>query len=437
MTTSAEQRLTTPLWITVLLCLFGLAASGFALYEHVAYTNGLATGPSVCQISAYIDCTKVNTSEWSKFFGLPLGAYGIVFYGILLAASLASLLLGTVSHRDALAFSLLSSAAASTLSVALFAISHFIIGALCIVCVSLYVTNFILFGVAARGAWRGRVREGLSEGVSAIGAFFATTVLLMPARSVNGAMVARIGLVLAVAGMWAASQLPQWLLISLGGQAAGSGNAMVKEAVARWRDAPLNPPVVIDEPAGNADLREGSREAPVSIVEFADFECPGCRRMYPVLHDVLKEHEGQYTFVFKNYPLDSDCNPFITRQFHLNACNAALLTRCAAEQGKLKEAVDFLFTDKTIENREGRPGPEVRDAMVAACATQLGLDGAALRECVVSRRHLKRVQEDINEGQRLGLDSTPSLWVNGRPLKGANPDVLRAVFSDALAPKRR
>ena len=186
-----------------------------------------------------------------------------------------------------------------------------------------------------------------------------------------------------------------------------------------------------------SDYREGDPKAPISIVEFADFECGGCRRMYPVLHDVLREFQGSYYFVFKNYPLDNDCNSFIPQRFHLYSCTAALFTRCAGEQGKLKEAIDLVFTSPLLENPDGLTSPEMRDALSDAAGRQFGLDSEALKECVRSRRYVSKLEDDVKEGHRLGLTSTPSIWVNGRLVKGASPDVLRAIFKSILAQQKR
>lgn len=434
MNSTSEQRLGAIIWFVVILSVFGLAAASVALYEHVVYANGLATEASFCSINAYIDCTKVNTSEWSKIFGLPIGAYGVFFYGTLLGLSLTALFTRFVSKQDALAISFLAGLFASLCSVILLAISHFIIGALCIICVGLYLVNFKLLIVTALGAWRGRVGEGLSRGFDSIMSFLGMTLLLMPGRVPGGAVAARVGLLLIAGLAFVSVNLAGYILESMTGPAMDATRArLAQEAVSRWREAPLDAPLVVDSPPNLADYRAGPVSAPISVVEFADFECAGCRRMYTLLHTVLEEFKGKYTFVFKNYPLDNDCNQFIPQRLHMFACTAALFTRCMGEQGKLKEGIDLVFTSKLIEEPSGLSNPEVRDALSDAAANQLGLDGQALKECVRSRRYVSKIQEDIKEGHRLGLASTPSIWVNGRLVKGATPDALRAIFKAILA----
>lgn len=434
---TSDGRLAPLICLLLLLALVGLAAATFALYEHVVYTNGLATGPSVCSISEYLDCTKVNTSEWSRFFGIPLGAYGVFFYACLIGLLLASLCTKAVSHRDAAAVIFFFSVIASLCSIALLGISHFIIGALCIMCMTLYLVNFLLLGATALGAWRGRFGEGMRAGFDATAHFLGITLLLLPARTSAASALARLGFLLIVAAAVLSVRLPDTMLGYLRSGLPPERDPMVIEQVEAWRSAPVDAPRVVDGAGNQSDLREGPADAPISIVEFADFECPFCRNMYKTLHEVLRSYEGSYTFVFKNFPLDNSCNPSITRQFHLYACTAAHFTRCAGEQGKLKEGIDLVFTDPLLDHPEGISNPQLRDALVQKAAQQLGLDGAALQECIDSKRYAAKIVQDVEEGRRLGLASTPSIWVNGKLLEGMSPEVMRAVFNSILAERKR
>lgn len=437
MTLPGEQRLTPIVLLSLFLAVLGLASAAFALYEHVVYTHGLATGPSVCSISAYLDCTKVNTSEWSTFFGIPLGAYGVFFYSCLIGTNLAALCTKALSRRDAAAVTLFFSAAASLCSIALMGISHFIIGALCIMCMTLYLVNFLLFGVTARGAWKGRWGEGIRAGFDATIHFLGITLLLLPARTAAASALSRVGFLLVVGIGALAVQLPEMILGYLSSGLPPERDPRLKEQVDAWSMASIDAPRVVDGAGSQSDLREGPADAPISIVEFADFECPACRRMYKTLHEVLREYEGRYTFVFKNFPLDNSCNPSINRQFHLYACTAAYFSRCAGEQGKLKEGVDLVFTDPALDEPQGKTNQQVRDTLIQKATEQLGLDATALRECIDSKRYAGKIAQDVEEGQRLGLVSTPSMWVNGRLLESMSPDVMRAVFNSILAERKR
>jgi protein-disulfide isomerase len=99
--------------------------------------------------------------------------------------------------------------------------------------------------------------------------------------------------------------------------------------------------------------------------------------------------------------------------------------------------VDLVFTDPALDEPQGKTNQQVRDALIQKATEQLGLDANALRECIDSKRYAGKIAQDVEEGQRLGLVSTPSMWVNGRLLESMSPDVMRAVFNSILAERKR
>ena len=131
-------------------------------------------------------------------------------------------------------------------------------------------------------------------------------------------------------------------------------------------------------------------------MEFADFECPSCRRAHFVIQDLLREYPGKILYVFKNYPLDHSCNPGIPDEFHLSACYAAEFARCAGEQGRYWDVADYLFTLDAIESHA--PAEKVRESIDKG-VDDLGLDSIAMKECMNSDRHEKKIQLDIRHGE--------------------------------------
>ncbi len=404
-------------------CVLGLLLSAVALYEHVIYSRGLATGPSFCNISSRINCEAVNASEWSVFFGLPIASYGLFFYtallGLLTIARRQDDEVVTASHSVAF----LASFAASFISLALFGISHFIIGALCILCIGLYLINFAMLGMLWVGAFRGRVLAGLVVGVQAIPSF-------LRAACVSGGGSARKSLVgLVLVGLLSAIA-PEAVYSVASRNSATSTKLPTEEAIARWK-AQRVVSVESDFSGGAfSDYSIGAADAPIQIVEFADFECPGCRVLYARMHELLKKYEGKYRFVFRNYPLDQECNPSIKKEFHRYACLAASFTRCAGEQGRFWQALDFVFTDPVMTDE--RTTLDVRGFLVEQASQTLGLDGQAMDECVTSRRYYPKLQRDIEEANRVGLQSTPSVWINGKQVERPTIDTIEGILKDIL-----
>lgn len=143
---------------------------------------------------------------------------------------------------------------------------------------------------------------------------------------------------------------------------------------------------------------KGSPGAAVVLVEFADFQCPACRAARPILEDALKKHDGQARLVFKNFPLS----------IHQYGEKLARAARAAQNQGKFWEMYGALF-----DNQE-RISPPVIDEL----AKGLGLDMAKFQKDMDSEAVADSVSRDRKQGERLDLQSTPTLFINGRLFTG-------------------
>lgn len=163
--------------------------------------------------------------------------------------------------------------------------------------------------------------------------------------------------------------------------------------------------VLIEPPRLPVDLenahRRGPADAPVTLVEFSDFQCPFCKRVQPTLRQVFDEYEGKMNWVFKDLPLT---------QIHPAAQRAAEAARCAGDQGKFWEYRDGLFQAKRVSD-------EIHPEMVK----ELGLDAEAFEACLDSGKHRAVVQAARSEAQSLGISGTPAFIINGILLSGAQP----------------
>ena len=150
----------------------------------------------------------------------------------------------------------------------------------------------------------------------------------------------------------------------------------------------------------------GSDDAPVEIIEFADFQCPACgRHAILTAPDIMRRMvaTGTVKLTFKDMPLD----------IHPNAVPAAMAAACSNEQGKFWEMHDQLFFNQNKWASARRPAGIFRDY-----AELLGLDGSQFRECLSSRRYAGRIEASIREALALGVGSTPSFLINGRLYQG-------------------
>jgi protein-disulfide isomerase len=157
----------------------------------------------------------------------------------------------------------------------------------------------------------------------------------------------------------------------------------------------------------------GAASAPVTIVEFSDFECPFCSRAAETLRKVRQTYGDKVHLVFRDFPLPS----------HRGAVKAAEAAHCAGEQGKFWEMHDRLYA-------KGGPQPE---AELHKAAADVGLNREVFDTCLASGKFAASLKTSQEEGSRAGVTSTPTFFVNGRMLVGAAPfDAFSAVIDEEL-----
>jgi protein-disulfide isomerase len=148
-------------------------------------------------------------------------------------------------------------------------------------------------------------------------------------------------------------------------------------------------------PVGATDHLTGSAHAPVSVVEYGDFECPNCRQAQSALKLLLERFDGRVRFVFRNFPLED---------VHPHALGAAEAAECAGGQGKFWPMHDLLFANQA----------HLKPKDLCGYAERLGLDMARFTAEMDDHVYLQRVREDLQSGIESGVRSTPTFFVNGR-----------------------
>jgi len=147
-------------------------------------------------------------------------------------------------------------------------------------------------------------------------------------------------------------------------------------------------------PVGDRDHAQGSPSAPVTLVEYGDYECPYCGQAYPIVKAVQKTLGSRLRFVFRNFPLS---------EMHPNAENAAETAEAAGVLGKFWEMHDTLFEHQNA----------LRPPDLVAHAAKLGLDSDRIAAELKAHTHAPRVREDFMSGVRSGVNGTPTFFING------------------------
>lgn len=161
-----------------------------------------------------------------------------------------------------------------------------------------------------------------------------------------------------------------------------------------------------------ADHVQGPVDAPVTLVEYGDYECPYCGEAYPIIKDMQTRLGEQLRFVFRNFPLT---------EAHPHAMHAAEFAETAAAAGLFWQAHDLLYENQgTLDDRS-----------LLVLGEQIGLDRQAVTDGL-DGRHIQKIRADFLGGVRSGVNGTPSLFVNGRLLDtGFEPDSLLAALQRA------
>lgn len=152
-------------------------------------------------------------------------------------------------------------------------------------------------------------------------------------------------------------------------------------------------------PVGGRDHVRGRADAPLTLVEYADFECPASRLAYPIVKDLRSRLDERLRFVFRHFPLT---------EVHPHAQHAAEAAEEAAAQGRFWPIHDRLFEE---------PGP-LDAPQLRQCARVLGLDTAAFEQALATHRHAGRLREDVLSGMRSGVSGTPTFFINDARYEG-------------------
>ena len=161
----------------------------------------------------------------------------------------------------------------------------------------------------------------------------------------------------------------------------------------------------------------GAAEAPVTIVEFLDPECESCRAAFPFVKQLLQEYDGRVRLVVRYFPL------------HANSVLAVAATEAAGEQGKYWEMQELLFNNQLQWGEQQSPQTE----LFVSYAEQLGLDSAAFTAGLQKQAFIAKAERDRQDGIALGVQGTPTFFINGKRVEELNADAIVDMIEQELA----
>ena len=370
-----------------------LAAAGVAdgIYLTSIHLQGAVDdtySSSACHALSEHGCDIAVKSPWSEVSGVPVSLAGAALDASLVLLALLALVSKVPAVPTALLF--LFGIVGVLVSLLMAGVSV-VSGSFCPFCAGWYVINLGLLVCA----WWALESSPFAALRTAFGAF------LRPHRGV-GVVVFAVSFGAAVGGgLYAYHRIEK---------VAIAAHRVDPKDVARITDQ-----IVAAGPLAPFDISNAAAKGPaedaaaVHIVEFSDFQCPYCRKLWDTLESVYGDGGGTIRMTFVNFPLNSKCNPFVSSELHPYACDAARAAECARRRGKFWEYADILFHNQASLEQDD----------LLAYGKRLGIPEGELAACMASGEVSDKLLADIGLAAKLGVASTPTFFVNGYKAEGA------------------
>lgn len=356
------------------LALAGLGISAYQSHQFYQIRSGTGSFESFCNISESVNCNAVMASRFAELaFGIPLSSLAA-------SAFVALVILALMGHlEDLKKDSLQGIRVLTTMSLALslvyLVVMIFAVKTFCVLCLTIDAINVLLFLLA----WSMR-QEGTGGTLKTAAITLGVSLLAIPTLSSLDAQED-----------------------SEGGLSSSQMDLYAQE----WLQSPAIP-----VGAGPEYHGFGPEQAPVTIVEFSDLQCPHCKKGAYLMNALKDRFPGKVRIVLRHFPLDSQCNSLIPAgQGHTAACEAARAVYCANQQGKFATAYQILF-DRQVEIAPGK---------ITRLLENSGIHLDALEACMKAESTYTAIQKDIQEGIQIKINSTPTFFINGHRVNGAYP----------------
>ena len=368
-----------------LVALAGVALAASLSWLHAQLDIPGGTYTSFCNVNETVNCDRVLTSPFAKLLGIPVANLALLAY-VAITLALVSAWRGDDRQRSrSLRFVLAAVIGAAVFSAYMAAVSFFVLETVCLMCSGLYVVAAVLIVLCAMAGSR------LAEATA--GEHRPVTIPVVAA-----ACMASLGAVAAIS----ASTWPD------DGSAGALSIEQIRTQRPEFHEWYTGLPVTTVPAGADRGNRTGPADAPVTIVEFFDFECGHCKRNHDRLEQLLAARPGEVRVVYRHFPLDPTCNDAIPDPIHQRACRAAEAAECAGRQGRFAEMAGAMFARQR----------QLFESNLPRIAERLGLDMDAFEACMQGNETLGDVVDDCRAGARLRLESTPTMFVNGRRIEG-------------------
>jgi uncharacterized membrane protein/protein-disulfide isomerase len=365
--------------------LLGLAAATASSVVHYR----LLTRPgytSFCDVNATVSCTEAYLSRFGSFWGVPVALGGVFFFALVFVVVAIAGRQASPARENAPAYVFVLSTLALAFVLYLAWASFFVLKAFCMLCGVTYLAVIAIF-IISGGAT----------------SFPMITLPRRALRDLRAVVVSPLALLIAVGFIGGAAaavaMFPHEAIASTEAQAPSEFPPLTdaqRAQFTQWWDAQEK----VDMPLSN----DGAK---VLIVKFNDYQCPPCRQSYEGYKGIIGKYvaSGDAKFILKHYPLEPECNAAVPNGMHLAACEAAAAVIMARSKGTAEKLEQWLF-----DNQAALDGSKVRQA---------ARDVGGIQDFDAQyQRALQEVKADAGLGALLGVQSTPTFFINGRRIRG-------------------
>jgi|GEM_PF-2179543 len=338
-------------------------------------------------------CEKIALSPYSMVFDIPLANLGVVFFLMMTFFSIVSIISKDqkqLLYKYILFWLLIFG---SGVDISLLGISLIKIGTICTLCFVTYI--FVWFSAIALGLNLFKNGNNPSEFSQIIDTF-------KELGSNERTRVIVISILIGAVSIAGAYTLKEYMINNSDTVAKKIQEKRITAILAQFKKMPSK---VINTKGMHLI---GNPDAPITIVKFSDFMCPACGKASKVLDNLLRFNADKVKIYFANYPLDNNCNITMKRQLHDGACLLAKGSICADDAGKFHQYYQSTFSKHLHK---------ANLSTVYAIAREIGILNENFKKCMASASADKALQKEMTEADNLKVNSTPSIYINGKEYK--------------------
>lgn len=388
------------IYTAIFLAALGAALSGVLLFQH--HFPNVDMGLLSCGDGLVDPCRAVSSSNFGSFLGIPLAAYGLFLYLVFLFALLVADYADGPYTRFVRHFLILGSGAALVVDIILGSLL-IVMNQFCSLCVSTYLVNLALFALLL--VWN-RMEDGKEEFVQRI--FRSIKEALTPSKEEYGQRAALASFLIFVFFLAFSLYATSNIMAMKGGREA----IPEKEIVKFMEEYKNSPTTEMDLPESRMVL--GPEDARVTIIAFTDFLCSACYQFFLVEKQLLSRFKGDLRIIYYHFPLDMECNSYMSRTVYPNSCAASRAMYAAAKTDRFER----YFVEHFRRYGEVHSGYSKKLALDILREKK---DERQFRTLMESPEAEERISLHLEKAREVKVNATPTLFINGRRLVGAPP----------------